>query len=62
MDERVRPQHAAMHGKKIRVGGMWGYAGWVLSTAPWDMGGPASQVINCRCVEMVVPESHWTND
>lgn len=62
MDERVRPQHQPMHGKKIKVGEMWLLPDGSYLRHPGDYDGPAHQIINCRCIEVVVPESHWSND
>jgi SPP1 gp7 family putative phage head morphogenesis protein len=61
MDERVRPTHQAMHGKIVKVGEMWALPSGAYLRHPGDYNGPASEVINCRCVEIVVPGSHWTD-
>jgi SPP1 gp7 family putative phage head morphogenesis protein len=62
MDERVRPQHRAMHGKTIKTGTMWLMPDGSSLRHPGDSDGPAHQVIQCRCIEVVVPESLWAND
>jgi uncharacterized protein with gpF-like domain len=62
LDERVRVQHQPMHGQKVKVGEMWVMPDGSSLRHPGDADGPANQVINCRCIEVVVPESHYTND
>ena len=56
MDEKVRNSHAGMHGMVKGV-----YDAWMLPGGPVqfpaDPGGPAGEVINCRCIEMVVLNS-----
>jgi len=56
LDERVRPTHRAMHGKTKKKDEMWVVGGASLRF-PGDPAGPAREVINCRCIEVVVPES-----
>jgi SPP1 gp7 family putative phage head morphogenesis protein len=56
LDERVREQHRLMHGRKVRVGEMWVMPDGSSLRHPGDYDGPAHQVINCRCVEIVVSE------
>jgi len=53
LDERVRPQHQAMHGKRIKVSDLWIMPDGSVLRHPGDYEGPASQIINCRCVELV---------
>ena len=60
MDERVRPQHRMMHGMKAKLGEPWVMPDSTSLRFPGDSNGPAHQVINCRCIETVVPESHHT--
>jgi HK97 family phage portal protein len=62
MDERVRAQHRPMHGKRKKVGEMWLMPDGSALRHPGDYEGPAHQIINCRCISVVVPESHWTHD
>ena len=59
MDERVRIVHRAMHGKVIKVGGIWVLPDGASLRYPGDFNGPASAVINCRCIECIVPDSHY---
>ena len=59
MDERVRAQHKAMHGKTAKVGIPWVMPDGTSLRFPGDSNGPAHQVIQCRCIETVVPESHY---
>lgn len=59
MDERVRPQHQMMHGTVVRVGEAWVFPDGSSVRHPGDYKGPAHQVINCRCIELVVPGSHY---
>jgi HK97 family phage portal protein len=59
LDERVRPTHRAMHGKTVKVGDMWVMPSGASLRFPGDSNGPAFEVINCRCIEVVVPESHY---
>jgi SPP1 gp7 family putative phage head morphogenesis protein len=56
LDEKVRETHAEMHGKTRKVGESWIVGGYSLRY-PGDFAGPASEVINCRCIEVVVPGS-----
>jgi HK97 family phage portal protein len=59
MDERVRPQHRAMHGRTIKTGNPWVMPDGSSLRFPGDSRGPAHQVISCRCIETVVFESHF---
>jgi HK97 family phage portal protein len=59
MDEKVRPEHQAMHGKKIKIGDAWVFPDGTSVRHPGDYGGPPHQIINCRCIEVVVPGSHY---
>lgn len=59
MDEKVRPQHSAMHGKIVEVGKSWVFPDGTSVRHPGDYAGPAHQIINCRCIETVVPGSHY---
>ena len=58
-DERVRPQHRSMHGRKITVGTPWVLPDGTSLRYPGDLDGPAHQIIQCRCIEVAVPESHY---
>lgn len=53
-DERVRPHHVAMHNKTIRTDQVWIVGGQKLRY-PGDYSGPPGEIINCRCIEVVVP-------
>lgn len=55
LDERVRYSHIFMHGKKIGVNEDWDVGGATLKY-PGDYSGPASEIINCRCIEIVDTE------
>lgn len=59
MDEKVRISHRAMHGKTIKVGDMWVMPSGASLRFPGDFNGPAAEVVNCRCVEIVEPDSHY---
>ena len=59
MDERVRPLHREMHGKIINVGDLWVFSDGNTLRYPCDYRGPDHLVVNCRCVEVVVPGSHY---
>jgi uncharacterized protein with gpF-like domain len=50
-DELVRPSHREMEGKIIGTSDLW-----VFSDG--DFEGPDHHVVNCRCVEVIVFESH----
>jgi len=55
MDEKVRSEHIAMNGEKIRADESWIVDGHALAY-PGDYAGPGYLCINCRCVEVIVPE------
>ena len=57
-DEKVRPLHREMHGKTINVGDVWIFSDGNTLRHPGDYEGPDHLVVNCRCVEVVVPDSH----
>jgi uncharacterized protein with gpF-like domain len=59
MDETVRPLHREMHGKIINVGDLWVFSDGNTLRYPCDYRGPDHLVVNCRCVEVVVPGSHY---
>jgi HK97 family phage portal protein len=61
LDEKVRDQHKAMHGKKIKVGTFWVFSDGTSLRHPGDYSGPAHQIIQCRCVEIVIPGTHYLN-
>lgn len=53
-DDRVRPDHAALHGKTIPCDQYFlvgGFKAW----GPGDPGLPAKEVINCRCILLFKP-------
>lgn len=58
-DEKVRIPHVWMHGKKVKVGERWVFEDGTWVRFPADPSGAASQVINCRCIETVVPGTHY---
>ncbi len=51
LDERVRPTHAAAHGQTVGLHEPY-QVGGVYLAHPGDPGGPAREVINCRCTEV----------
>ena len=51
-DEKVRSDHAVMHGRKIDIGDNWIVGGATLRY-PGDPAGPPREIINCRCIEVV---------
>lgn len=53
-DLRVRPDHAKADGQVVAMDAMFDVGG-VRMKFPRDPNGPASQVINCRCVCLYVP-------
>lgn len=62
LDERVRPahprergNHRAMHGVRVKVGESWRTPSGNILKHPGDYGAPGYEVINCRCIETVVP-------
>jgi len=57
-DEKVRSLHREMHGKIINVGDVWVFSDGNTLRYPGDYEGPDHLVVNCRCIEVVVPESH----
>ena len=63
LDERVRSgplyNHQVMHGKVAKVGEPWVTPGGSLRY-PGDYSGRAGNIINCRCVEVIVPGSNFT--
>jgi len=59
MDERVRPQHRSMHGQVVSVGTPWVLPDGSSLRYPGDSEGPAHQIINCRCIEVAVLDSHY---
>ena len=56
LDERVRDDHIAMQGARRKKGEFWIVGGASLRY-PGDENGPAEQVVNCRCIEVCIPES-----
>ncbi len=54
LDEKVRDTHAAAHGDVVRVNEPWIVGGASLMF-PGDPNGPPEEIINCRCVPVVVP-------
>lgn len=56
LDERVRSTHVVMHGKVKPKNKPWVVGGYEL-WYPGDYSGPPEEVINCRCIEVVVPSS-----
>jgi SPP1 gp7 family putative phage head morphogenesis protein len=62
MDEKVRSQHQLQHGKTVKVGHPWVMSDGSSLRFPGDPNGPAHQVINCRCIEVVVPGTHYLQE
>lgn len=60
-DKEVRPLHREMHGKIINTGDLWVFSDGNTLRYPGDPEGPDHLVVGCRCVEIVDPESHWTD-
>jgi hypothetical protein len=58
IDEKVRPLHQEMHGRIINVGNVWKFSDGNFLRYPGDHEGPDHLVVNCRCIEVVVPDSH----
>jgi hypothetical protein len=58
-DERVRPLHREMHGKIINTGDLLVFSDGNTLRYHGDLEGPDHLVVNYRCVEVVVPESHY---
>jgi len=58
-DEKVRIHHVEMQGKKVKVGENWVFSDGTWVRFPADPAGAASQIINCRCIETVVPGTHY---
>lgn len=57
-DEKVRPLHREMHGKIVNVGDLWVFPDGNSLRYPGDHEGPDHLVVNCRCIEVIVFESH----
>lgn len=58
-DDEVRPLHREMHGKIINTGDLWVFPDGNKLRYPGDPEGPDHLVVCCRCIEVVVPESHY---
>lgn len=54
-DSRTRPSHAAADGQRRALEQPFTVGGWPLMF-PGDPAGPASEVINCRCTQLILPE------
>lgn len=54
LDERVRESHQEMHGQKIDVEDNWEMPSGASLRYPGDYSGPPEEIINCRCIEVVV--------
>lgn len=54
LDERVRIDHKDMHGLIVQVGQPWVLPDGSSLRYPGDPLGTARQIINCRCIEVVV--------
>lgn len=59
-DDQVRPLHREMHGKIINTDDFWVFPDGNKLRYPGDPEGPDHLVVGCRCIEVVVPESHYT--
>lgn len=55
-DEEVRPLHREMHGKVINTDDLWVFSDGNTLRYPGDPEGPDHLVVNCRCIEVVVPD------
>jgi len=49
LDERVRPDHRALHDETVRWDELFIVGGYRMAY-PHDTAGPADQVVNCRCL------------
>ena len=58
-DEEVRPLHREMHGRIINTSDLWVFSDGNTLRYPGDPEGPDHLVVNCRCIELIVPESHY---
>ena len=54
LDEKVRSSHRRMHGKTKKIKEYWIVGGTKLRFPGDPAGGNAGEVINCRCIEMIV--------
>lgn len=57
LDERVRPSHKLMHGKRRIKGESWVLSGGATLKYPGDYNGPPGEVIQCRCIEVPAIDS-----
>src|SRR6266498_504986 len=57
-DENVRPLHREMEGNIINICDLWAFSDGNSLRYPGDHEGPDHLVVNCRCVEVIVFESH----
>jgi len=57
LDSAVRPEHAALDGKRVPVDGTWDMAGYEVSH-PGDPSLPPRLSINCRCHSVTVTKSY----
>ena len=57
LDSAVRPEHAALDGKRVPVDGTWNMAGYEVSH-PGDPSLPPRLSINCRCHSVTVTKEY----
>lgn len=57
LDNAVRPEHAALDGKRVPIDGTWNMAGYEVSH-PGDPSLPPSLSINCRCHSVTVTKEY----
>lgn len=57
-DEKVRPLHRKMEGKRINIDDLWTFTDGNTLRYPSDDQGPDHLVVGCRCIEVVVPGSN----
>ena len=57
LDSAVRPEHAALDGKRVPVDGTWDMAGYEVSH-PGDPSLPPRLSINCRCHSVTVTKEY----
>jgi hypothetical protein len=60
LDNAVRPEHAALDGKRVPIDGTWNMAGYEVSH-PGDPSLPPSLSINCRCHSVTVTKEYKPN-
>ena len=56
LDERVRQDHVAMHGTRIKIDELFLMPDGSMLKYPGDWTGAPAQIINCRCISVAVIE------